>query len=331
VALKRRAKKEKQAKVGLTPADWRYPNERGIYWQAIIGVFIVCIVAAAVAFMIVHSGNKDNNPLHGLYQIPALILVWPIVSVLAVNWICARPWKKRLKTLGPQAKVSAANRPELRRVILDITGMFGMAEPDTYVVEEETPQIEVIAGGKGTVILSTGLLKAFEGSQLKAALAHELAHLKCGHVRIITALLWIDSAKLWAKALLLPGLLLGRMLGAWLDVVDYSADRAAILATGSVADVNATMLKRAVLTDPLSQIEADELDEYLHETGELGTDSVQVERHFKIGNFVASVHNLRERINETAAYLNTEQGKQAVQKLAEMRRGAPAAGGGNTS
>jgi len=319
VALKSKGKRKTERKktVKLTEKDFRYPNERVIYWQAIVAVMIMVVVPAIGTYLMCKS-EAEENPLHNPYQIPALILLWPIISVLVINWLAARPRKKLLKTLGPQAKTTAAKFPQLRQAVSEYCKVLDVREPDIYVLENERPEVQMLANR--TMFITTGLIAALTDTQLRAALAHHMAHLKGGHVRMHTAITFIRAAKPWTKAALAPAHVFAMTLGNWVDVADYSADRAAALLTGSGSDVNAMMVKLAVIGDPLSQIEPAELDEYLQETGELSTDSAQVERHFKIGNFVANVHNLRERINEAGAFLKSEQGKAAMAKLAEMKR-----------
>lgn len=318
---KRKKREPKAAKV--TAKDYRYPNEISNYWQGMAFVMIIVLLPAGGTFMLCQS-DAEGNPLHNLYQVPVLILLWPVISILVINWLAARPYKKMLKTLGPQAKTKIADHPQLKRAASDCAKLFSLPEPDIYIIEDEVPTIEVLPGKKPPMFVSTGMMAALSESQLRAAIAHHLAFVKGGYLRMRTAITYVRSAKPIAKALLLPVSIFATVLRNWMDVTEYSGDRAAVLFTGSASEVNAMMLKLAVVGDPLAQIETGELDEFLQETGELSTDSTQIERHFKIGNFIANVPNLKERVTETGAFLKTEEGKAAAAKVAEVQRKAPA-------
>ena len=49
--------------------------------------------------------------------------------------------------------------------------------PDTHILEDEDPVIFSSTGKKGSIFLSSGLLKSLSAEELQAALAHEIAHI----------------------------------------------------------------------------------------------------------------------------------------------------------
>jgi Tfp pilus assembly protein PilN len=50
------------------------------------------------------------------------------------------------------------------------------------------------------------------------------------------------------------------------------------------------------------------------------TDAQQIERHFKMGEFLTQHQALKERIEEIREFLKTEEGQQALQKMMEVRQ-----------
>jgi hypothetical protein len=78
-------------------------------------------------------------------------------------------------------------------------------------------------------------------------------------------------------------------------------------------------VKFAVAADPNANITREELQALLDSAGDISTDAAQMERHFKVGQFMAARPILRERIEELTEFPGTDQGKAALAKMAEIQ------------
>ena len=132
-------------------------------------------------------------------------------------------------------------------------------------------------------------------------------------------MVFIRSTNPVVKVLLFPVLLVMLFARAWMELIDFTADRGALLVTLKPAVVNSAIVKLAVVSDPNAGITKAELEEFLSSTGEIQTDSQQLERHFKVGQLISSQPNLKERIEQLTDFPRGEQGKQAMAKMAELQ------------
>jgi hypothetical protein len=112
---------------------------------------------------------------------------------------------------------------------------------------------------------------------------------------------------------------MGLFSRAGCELVEFTADRGALLITLRPAVVNAAIVKFAVARDPNAGISREELQGYLDGAGDITTDAKQMERHFKVGQFMASQPGLRERVEQMTEFVNDAQGKAALAKMAEQQ------------
>ena len=301
----------------LSDKDYRVPGERQMFLTAMIAVFIASLVPAGIAALIVFRPSESAP----FWQIPVVLAVWPLAVLIVVPALAAAPVKKKLKAMGLRAKVMGNNYPEILQLVRSHCKALGMREPDVYVVEDQVPTIWTLAGAKGCVVITKPVLTALAPDELAAAIAHELGHLKAGHVRFNTVITYMHGAKPIVKALCWPGLILNIGLARWATVIEWTADRIAYLLTGKASTVNTAVIKMAVEADQLAEIDSAELREYLGGTAELSSDSAQVERHFRIGRFITDEPGLKERITQLSEWARSEQGAQAVAKVGEIRAG----------
>jgi Zn-dependent protease with chaperone function len=212
------------------------------------------------------------------------------------------------------------NFAEVHRVLTRQAGLLGFAKPpDMYIVSDPNPIIYSIPAGPGAIIISSGLREQLAEAEVEALLAHELTHIRCKHVRLELAMVFIRSTNPVVKVLLFPVLLMMLFARAWMELIDFTADRGALLVTLKPAVVNSAIVKLAVVSDPNAGITKAELEEFLSSTGEIQTDSQQLERHFKVGQLISSQPNLKERIEQLTDFPRGEQGKQAMAKMAQLQ------------
>ena len=307
------ADKKAKPRAALSDKDFRYPRERVTYWQAVLALALCCIIPAGITLVVVlRTAAPGTMPM---WQVPAFFVLWPILCLVVVPVLAGRPMRKRIKESGRQAKVMANNYPEIHQLVRSQCRTLGIREPDVYVLDDEVAQVVTIAGARPAVVITRPVLNALTGEELAAAIGHELGHIKAGHVRMENVLKFMQGAAPSWKLLFGPATVLRILLGMWGQMIECTADRVALLLTNKVAAVNTAVVKLAVEADSLAQVDPRELRAYLSSSGELSTDSSQVERHYRIGTFISQQPGLRERIAQLIEYAGSEQAQSALSKL----------------
>ncbi|MDZ7960470.1 MAG: M48 family metallopeptidase [Aulosira sp. DedQUE10] len=121
-------------------------------------------------------------------------------------------------------------------------------EPTLFVLQD--PQANSYALGQENpyIVLNTGILDLLEEVEIRAVLAHELGHIKCGHTILIQMAMWAMSA---ASALGELTFGLGNFVTQaliyaffeWRRKAELSADRAALLVMDDLNPVMSSMMK----------------------------------------------------------------------------------------
>jgi len=188
-----------------------------------------------------HPLDQQNTALlralPGLEAAARAILTSPAVEESLVIQNLASSVKagpKQLSTLhGLMADAARA---------LDLDG----PAPDLYVRQSPTPNAYTLAVGGGRrpfVVVHTSLLDLLSRDELRAVLAHEVAHLKCEHGTWLTAANALASG---ASGLLpLVGPALESALLRWLRAAELTCDRGALLATGDPRVVVGALMRLA--------------------------------------------------------------------------------------
>ncbi len=306
----KRRKPRPTTSVNIAQAQLRFPGEVSQYWVAVSFVVWGCLLIAIAGWF--STGRQ--------YWQWAYLAAWPIGSVLLVNWLANRDRKKQLKALGPAARVFGTNHQELGRHLKEVADLLGIRKlPNLYLVEDDAPYIYSMAGGKGSIILTTSMVQLLRRDELSVMLARELAHLKYGHVRLERALWWVRAAQPIVRIVLLPLLLWSVVMGEWLDVIEYTADRAAVLVAGRPARVTATLVKVAAAGDPHSGVAAKDVDDFVNQERGAELDSSQMEAQFKLNRFIESIPNLKDRIEQIQEFYQSEDCRQLMEKVDEAR------------
>ncbi len=308
----RKRKVKPTGAVKITQAELRFPGEARQYWMAVGGVVWACLLVAG-------SGFYLTKMWQWVY-----LAAWPIGSLLIVNWVCNRPRRKQLKEAGPHARVMGTNYPELYRQLKEVADCLGVRKlPQMYVVDDEAPYIYSMAGGAGSIIVTKPLLNLLRREELSVMLARELAHLKYGHVRLERALYFMKTATPAVAVALGPLALWGFFMGEWLDIIEYTADRAALLVAANPSLVNATIVKVAAAADPQADLTPEDIEDFLAHPKGGDLDARLMERQFQLNRFIESQPNLRDRIEQVAEFYQSEEGKALIAKVQEAKAKLP--------
>jgi Zn-dependent protease with chaperone function len=320
----RKGPKEPSKPKGLRPADFIFPGEKASYWGGVAGMAIVFVWLAAMAFFFLKNAAGQR-----LWYAPVEVLAYPVLAVIIANILAARPRQAQFKKVGRQARVMNNNHGELHRVLTRQASLVGMkTPPEMYLVDDPQPVIFSLPTGRGAIVASQALRAAVYPEEFEALVAHEVAHIACKHVRMDMAMTYIRHTNIGLKIALFPVLLMVFFARAWTDLIEFTADRGALLITLRPAVINAAAVKFAVAVDQSAGITSEELQTFLDSQGDIATDSAQMELHFRIGQFMNTQPGLRERIEQLTEFPQTKQGKEAIAKSAELQGvAAPTFGG----
>ncbi|MGF2013131.1 M48 family metallopeptidase [Nostoc sp. DedVER01b] len=111
-------------------------------------------------------------------------------------------------------------------------------QANSYALGQENPYIDI----------NTGILDLLDETEIRAVLAHELGHIKCGHTILIQMAMWAMSAAsaLGELTFGLGNLVTQGLIYAffeWRRKAELSSDRAALLVMDDLNPVMSTMMK----------------------------------------------------------------------------------------
>ncbi len=320
-----RKRKRKAPETALTPEDYQFPGEKRIYWEGVGGLIGITLFLAwdVLYFMVgppVNNAVQPDAPLYGKWWIPLIMVAYPLVTWFVAQWLATRGRRRQLKEAGMSARVLNKSHPKLKAVLAEQAKLLGIDEPEMYIIPDDTPYIFTMPGKKDAIIATNTLIENMTDEEIATLIAREMGHIKTRHVRMAFTLRYLRRANTIIKVLLFPITLLSLFLGNWLELIEVTADRVAVLVTGRPALLNEAIVKEAVIADRESEITPEELDAFLKSGTDIATDAAQIERHYKMGEFLSKHRALRDRIEEIREYLTTPEGQQAAEKFAEIRQ-----------
>lgn len=307
----RRRKAKRPSVVTLTATELRFPGQAKQYWLAVGILTWACLLIAGTGFYF-------SRAWQWVY-----LAAWPMGSILLVNFLSDLPRRKQLKQLGPQARVMGNNHPALYQMLQRLSHLLSIRKPPQMcLVEDEAPYIYSLAAGKGTIIVTRALVDLLPPEELAVMIGHELTHIKCRDLRLERALSYIRLASPLMAFFCGPVWVWSTLMGEWLDLIDYTADRGSVLVSGKPALVNATLVKVAAAADPQANVTTQNIEDYLSRGRQAELDAVQMERQFKLNQFIESQPNLRDRIEQVVEFSQSEEGQALLQKVAQLRESA---------
>ncbi|MGK7893450.1 MAG: M48 family metallopeptidase [Xenococcus sp. (in: cyanobacteria)] len=123
-------------------------------------------------------------------------------------------------------------------------------EPKLYVAQNPVANSHALGKEQPYIVVNTEILELMEEEEIRAILAHELGHIKCGHSILIQMAIWAMGAASMLGELTLG---LGNLISSgvilafyeWRRKAELSADRAAMLVLDDLEIVMTTMMKLA--------------------------------------------------------------------------------------
>jgi len=320
-----RRRKKRVDENALTCEELRFPGEKRIYMEGVWGVVGAFVIIAynVMYFMVgppINNNIQPDAPLYGKWWWPVIILVYPALCWLVANWLTSRTFRRRVKDAGPSARVLNKSHPKLKAVLGEQARLLGIPEPEMYVIPNDLPFIYSMPGKSGAIVASDTLMRVMSDDEVTALVAREMGHIACGHPRMALLAQYMRRVNPVLKVVLFPITAMVMVLKNWLDLIEVTADRVSILVTGRPALLNETLVKLSVTADTEAEISPAELDAFLESATDMSTDAAQIERHYKMGEFLGRHKALRDRIEEIREYPKSDEGQEAMQKMAEMKQ-----------
>jgi Zn-dependent protease with chaperone function len=151
--------------------------------------------------------------------------------------------------IASSVKVGPTQMPKLYAMLQESCAILDMSEPELYVTQ--FPVVNAMTAGhtRPYIMLYTGMLDLMNDDEIMTIIAHELGHIKCGHVLYIQ-MAWLLSMLasqltqgFWGLNIVWPMFLAA--LYQWLRRAELSADRAALLVMQNPRPVISTLTKLA--------------------------------------------------------------------------------------
>src|SRR5690242_8283109 len=87
-----------------------------------------------------------------------------------------------IQNVAQMVRVSTAQCPQLYALLLEACAILDVPEPELYVAHHPSPNAYTSGCERPYIVVTTGLLDLMNEDELLAVIAHELGHIKSGHV-----------------------------------------------------------------------------------------------------------------------------------------------------
>jgi Zn-dependent protease with chaperone function len=170
----------------------------------------------------------DRAALGALQRVPGLdIVVRKFIELLPER-------VAYIEHVAQMVRVSPLQCPQLYSQLQEACAILDMAEPELYVAQYPVPNAYTSGHDHPFIVVTTGLLDLMGDDEVLAVIAHELGHIKSGHVLYKTMARGISFLlTLIGDMTLGIGRLIGRSLESalleWDRKSEFTADRSALL------------------------------------------------------------------------------------------------------
>ncbi len=155
-----------------------------------------------------------------------------------------------IMNVAQSVRVSPTQCPKLYSLLRESCAILDMPEPELYVAQ--TPLVNAMTSGntKPYIIVHSGLVDLLSDEEIMAVIAHELGHIKSGHVLYKTMARGISLLmQLLGELTLGIGKLVGYSLEAalleWDRMAEFTSDRASLLVVQNPQVLVSLMMKLA--------------------------------------------------------------------------------------
>ncbi len=185
----------------------------------------------------------DQEAEQALRSVPG----FDLVTRKFVEFLYERP--QLVYLMGNAIQVGPEQYRSLYRLFQDCIACLDV-DPAPQLFVSQNPAVNSYALGEDNpyIVVNSGLLDLLTEAEIRAVLAHELGHIKCGHTTLTQMALWVMStASLVGELTFGLGSLVSTSLVMafyeWRRKAELSADRAALLGTDHLETVLSTLMK----------------------------------------------------------------------------------------
>ncbi len=186
----------------------------------------------------------DRAALNALQKVPGL-------DIIVRKFIELFPERVAyIQNVAQTVRVTRTQCPQLYVQLREACAILDLREPELYVAQNPLPNAWTSGHVRPYIILTSGLLDLMNEDEVMAVIAHELGHIKSGHVLYRTMALCITLVLTLIGDLTLGvGRLVGRSLEAalleWYRMSEFTGDRAALLVVQDSQVMLSLMMKFA--------------------------------------------------------------------------------------
>jgi Zn-dependent protease with chaperone function len=186
----------------------------------------------------------DRAALSALQRVPGLDMVVRKFIELLPERVAY------IQNVAQTVRVTTTQCPQLHVQLREACAILDVQEPELYVAQSPAPNAYTSGHNHPYIVISTGLLDLMSEDEVLAVIAHELGHIKSGHVLYKTMARGIGFLlAILGDMTLGIGRLIGRSLEAalleWDRKSEFSADRAALLVVQDPQVMLSLMMKLA--------------------------------------------------------------------------------------
>lgn len=185
----------------------------------------------------------DQEAEQALRSVPG----FDLVTRKFIEFLYERP--QLVYLMGNAIQVGPDQYRSLYRLFQDCITCLDV-DPAPQLFVSQNPAVNSYALGEENpyIVVNSGLLDLLTEAEIRAVLAHELGHIKCGHTTLTQMALWVMStASLVGELTFGLGSLVSTSLVMafyeWRRKAELSADRAALLGTDHLETVLSTLMK----------------------------------------------------------------------------------------
>ncbi|HTI15838.1 MAG TPA: M48 family metallopeptidase [Dictyobacter sp.] len=186
----------------------------------------------------------DRSALFALQKIPGLdFIVRKFIEVFPER-------VAYIQNVAQTVRVSNKQAPQIYNLLHEACAILDVKEPELYIAQTPTPNAYTSGHNRPYIVLTTGIIDLLTEDELLAVIAHELGHIKCGHVLYKTMARGISFLlTLLSDVTLGIGRILGQSFEAalleWDRKSEFTADRSALLAVQDPQVMLSLMMKLA--------------------------------------------------------------------------------------
>jgi len=186
----------------------------------------------------------DRAALNALQKIPGL-------DIIVRKFIELYPERVAyIQNVAQTVRVTRTQCSQLYVQLHEACAILDMRQPELYVAQNPLPNAWTSGHVRPYIILTSGLLDLMDENEVMAVIAHELGHIKSGHVLYRTMALSITLVlTLIGEMTLGVGRLVGRSLEAalleWNRMSEFTGDRSALVVVQDPQVMLSLMMKFA--------------------------------------------------------------------------------------